>query len=55
MWGELASHKRLFNPLPQFSRLGTDVRFNFICIYCPCVLYGVWVAITFLSSLYALS
>ena len=23
MWGELACHKRLFNPPPQFSRLGT--------------------------------
>ena len=23
VWGELASHKRLFNPPPQFSRLGT--------------------------------
>ena len=22
VWGELASHKRLFNPPPQFSRLG---------------------------------
>ena len=22
MWGELASHKRLINPPPQFSRLG---------------------------------
>ena len=22
VWGELASHKRLFNPLSQFSRLG---------------------------------
>ena len=24
VWGELASHKRLFNPPPQFSRLGTQ-------------------------------
>ena len=23
MWGELACHERLFNPPPQFSRLGT--------------------------------
>ena len=23
VWGELACHKRLFNPPPQFSRLGT--------------------------------
>ena len=23
VWGELASHKRLFNPPPRFSRLGT--------------------------------
>ena len=23
VWGELASHERLFNPSPQFSRLGT--------------------------------
>ena len=25
VWGELASHKRLFNPPPQFSRLGIQV------------------------------
>ena len=24
VWGELASRKRLFNPPPQFSRLGTQ-------------------------------
>ena len=39
VWGELACHKRLFNPPPQFSRLGT---------WCPafvCVLGGfcIWV------------
>ena len=40
MWGELASHKRLFNPPPQFSRLGILVSlrpifyaiFNFLCV-----------------------
>ena len=25
VWGELASHKRLFNPPSQFSRLGIQV------------------------------
>ena len=30
MWGELASHKRLFNPPPQFSRLGT---------WCPALMF----------------
>ena len=42
MWGELASHKRLFNPPPQFSRLGILVSlrpislsiFNFLCGMC---------------------
>ena len=52
----LASHKRLFNPLPQFSRLGTwvSLRLNFICTFCSFASYGVWVGITFLSSLYEL-
>ena len=52
MWGELASHKRLFNPPPQFSRV--SLRLNFICIFCPFASYGVRVGITFLSSLYEL-
>ena len=30
VWGELASHKRLFNPPPQFSRLGT---------WCPALMF----------------
>ena len=40
VWGELASHKRLFNPPPQFSRLGILVslrpiflgNFHFLCV-----------------------
>ena len=32
VWGELASHKRLFNPPPQLSS-------HVMCI-CVCVLYG---------------
>ena len=32
MWGELAYHERLFNPPPQFSRLGTWCP-NFFCMY----------------------
>ena len=43
MWGELASHNRLFNPPPQFSRLGTQcpalMSCHVMCI-CVCVLYG---------------
>ena len=31
-----------------------SLRLNFICIFCPFALYGVWVGITFLSSLYEL-
>ena len=33
VWGELASHKRLFNPPPQFSRLGilVSLRPIFLC------------------------
>ena len=30
VWGELACHERLFNPPPQFSRLGTWCP-NFFC------------------------
>ena len=33
VWGELACHKRLFNPPPQFSRLGTWCP-TYICKYC---------------------
>ena len=39
VWGELACHKRLFNPPPQFSRLGTWCP-AFVCMYvyvCACV------------------
>ena len=41
VWGELASHKRLFNPPPQFSRLGTQCPAVMSCVICVCVLYGV--------------
>ena len=42
VWGELASHKRLFNPPPRFSRLGTQCPALMSChVYlCMCVLYG---------------
>ena len=42
MWGELASHKRLFNPPPQFSRLGTQCPALMSChVYlCMCVVLG---------------
>ena len=68
MWGELASHKRLFNPPPQFSRLGilVSLRPIFLCIInLLCVMYMyihvcvplfVWVGITFLPLyLYSLA
>ena len=59
MWGELASHKRLFNPPPQFSRLGilVSLRPIFIFLVCDvhiCVPLFVWVGITFLP-LYSLA
>ena len=34
MWGELACHKRLFNPPPQFSKAGHLV--SCLCV-CVCV------------------
>ena len=44
MWGELASHKRLFNPPSRFSRLGTQCPALMSChVYlylCMCVMYG---------------
>ena len=43
VWGELACHKRLFNPPPQFSRLGTWCP-AFVCMYvyvCVCVFGGL--------------
>ena len=59
MWGELASHKRLFNPPPQFSRLGilVSLRPIFIFLVCDvhiCVPLFVLVGITFLP-LYSLA
>ena len=61
MWGELASHKRLFNPPSQFSRLGILVSPIFLCnfqfLVCDvhiCVPLFVWVGITFLP-LYSLA
>ena len=37
MWGELASCKRLFNPPPQFSRLGTwGLAPVLTCVVCVC-------------------
>ena len=46
VWGELACHKRLFNPPPQFSRLCTWCP-AFVCMYvyvcvCVCVYVCVW-------------
>ena len=54
VWGELASHKRLFNPPPQFSRLGimVSLRLIFMFLVCDvhiCVLLFVWVGITLYS------
>ena len=50
MWGELASHKRLFSPPPQFSRLGTwcpalmscmnVCECVFMCVVCVCRVLG---------------
>ena len=38
MWGELACHERLFNPPPQFSRLGTGVQtFLYKCFGVSCM------------------
>ena len=43
VWGELASHKRLFNPPPQFSRLGTQgpalVLLSLCCVVRYCMLH----------------
>ena len=55
VWGELASHKRLFNPPSQFSRLGIQVSPLYIFIY-SC-LYGMvgtegWVGMDCLSFLF---
>ena len=36
VWGELACHKRLFNPPPQFSRLGTWCP-TYICASIVCL------------------
>ena len=35
VWGELASHKRLFNPPSQFSRLGIQVSplYIYVCLF----------------------
>ena len=38
VWGELACHKRLFNPPPQFSRLGTWCP-TYICASIVCLIY----------------
>ena len=60
VWGELASHKRLFNPPPQFSRLVilVSLRPIFLCnfqfLVHICVPLFVWVGITFLP-LYSLA
>ena len=42
MWGELASHKRLFNPPPQFSRLGTQGPAPMLCCVVSCVFVNVF-------------
>ena len=45
VWGELACHKRLFNPPPQFSRLGTWCP-AFVCVcMCMCVCVCVCVCL----------
>ena len=41
VWGELASYKRLFNPLLQFSRLGT---------WCPTGCLDVYVLFEYLGG-----
>ena len=50
VWGELACHKRLFNPPPQFSRLGTWCP-AFVCVYmyvCVCVCVYLLVCLVFI-------
>ena len=52
VWGELACHKRLFNPPPQFSRLGTWCP-AFVCMYvyvcaCGCVCVCLVVCLVFI-------
>ena len=44
MWGELASHKRLFNPPPQFLRLGTQcpALMSHHVYLCMCFLWIFW-------------
>ena len=49
VWGELASHKRLFNPPSQFSRLGTLLLVCYTRVLsCTCIyahvtpLRGIW-------------
>ena len=60
VWGELASHKRPFNPPPQFSRLGIQACVLFIsCVMYIHVMYAmaplfVWAGIRFLFSYCAL-
>ena len=45
VWGELASHKRLFNPAPQFSRLGIQCPALVSChLYlCMCFVWDLWI------------
>ena len=46
VWGELACHKRLFNPLPQFLRLGTWCpAFVCVCVCTMCVCVCVCVCV----------
>ena len=44
VWVELASHKRLFNPPPRFSRLGTQCPALMSChVYlCMCFVWVFW-------------
>ena len=51
MWGELASHKRLFNQPSQFSRLGIQVSPLYIFIYSCMVGTEGWVGMDCLSFL----
>ena len=52
VWGELASHKRLFNPPSQFSRLGIQVSPLYIFIYSCMVGTEGWVGMDCLSFLF---
>ena len=57
VWGELASRKRLFNPPPQFSRLGTQgpaLVFCVVLFVIVCCVVEMEVGISFYSSFFDL-